>query len=134
MFTLNCSNAIRDVHCVIKYLVAYLVWPPRQCQLLFVKLGYLTVQHFLSIMILKNHSKPVTAGWRSVNAPASHRCDTGSITDVGLRDGHLVIKSVGGFPPGTPISSHTKTTGTQTSVSTSTINISYITCFVIFVK
>ena len=36
----------------------------------------------------------------------------------------------GGFPPGTPVSSHTKTTGTQTSVPTSMLNISCITCFV----
>jgi len=40
----------------------------------------------------------------------------------------------GGFPPGTPVSSHTKTIGTQTSVPTSMINISCITCFVIVVK
>ena len=40
----------------------------------------------------------------------------------------------GGFPPGTPVSSHTKTTRTQTSVPTSMINISCITCFVIVVK
>ena len=40
----------------------------------------------------------------------------------------------GGFPPGTPVSSHTKTIRTQTSVPTSMINISYITCFVIVVK
>ena len=35
-----------------------------------------------------------------------------------------------GFPPGTAVSSHTKTTGTQTSVPTSMINISRIICFV----
>ena len=40
----------------------------------------------------------------------------------------------GGFPPGTPVSSHTKTTRTQTPVSTSMINVSCITCFVIVVK
>ena len=39
-----------------------------------------------------------------------------------------------GFPPSTPVSSHTKTTATQTSVPTSMINISCITCFVIVVK
>ena len=33
----------------------------------------------------------------------------------------------GGFPPGTPVSSHTKTTGTQTSVPTSMIDISCLT-------
>ena len=40
----------------------------------------------------------------------------------------------GGFPPGTPGSSHTKTIRTQTSVPTSMVNISGITCFVIVVK
>ena len=40
----------------------------------------------------------------------------------------------GGFPPGTPVSSHTKTIRTQTSMPTSMINISCITCFVIVVK
>ena len=40
----------------------------------------------------------------------------------------------GGFPPGTPVSSHTKTIQTQSSVPTSMINISCITCFVIVVK
>ena len=40
----------------------------------------------------------------------------------------------GGFPPGTPVPSHTKTTGTLTSVLTSMINIRCITCFVIVVK
>ena len=39
-----------------------------------------------------------------------------------------------GFPPDTPVSSHTKTIRTQTSVPTSMINISCITCFVIVVK
>ena len=38
----------------------------------------------------------------------------------------------GGFPPGTLVSSHTKTIRTQSP--TSMINISCITCFVIFVK
>ena len=40
----------------------------------------------------------------------------------------------GGFPPGTPVSSQTKTIRTQTSVPTSMINRSCITCFVIVVK
>jgi len=40
----------------------------------------------------------------------------------------------GGFPPGTLVSSHTKTIRMQTSVPTSMINISCITCFVIIVK
>ena len=40
----------------------------------------------------------------------------------------------GGFPPGTPVSSHTKTIRTQTSVPTSIINISCMTCFVTVVK
>jgi len=40
----------------------------------------------------------------------------------------------GGFPPGTQVFSHTKTTGTQTSVPTRMINISCITCFVIVVN
>jgi len=40
----------------------------------------------------------------------------------------------GGFPPGIPVSSHTKTTRTQTSVPTSMININCITCFVIVGK
>ena len=40
----------------------------------------------------------------------------------------------GGFPPDIPVSSHTKTIQTQTSVPTSMINISCITCFVIVVK
>ena len=40
----------------------------------------------------------------------------------------------GGFPLGTPVSSHTKTIRTQTSVPTSMINISCMTCFVIVVK
>ena len=39
-----------------------------------------------------------------------------------------------GFPQGTPVSSHTKTIRTHTSVPTSMINISCITCFVIVVK
>ena len=40
----------------------------------------------------------------------------------------------GGFPPGTQLSSQMKTTGMQTSVPTSMINISCITCFVIVLK
>ena len=40
----------------------------------------------------------------------------------------------GEFPTGTPVTSHTKTIRTQTSVSTSIINISSITCFVIVAK
>jgi len=40
----------------------------------------------------------------------------------------------GGFPPGTKVSSHTKTIRTQTSVPTSMIDISCITCFVIVVN
>ena len=36
----------------------------------------------------------------------------------------------GGFPPDTPVSSHTKTIRTHTSVTTSMINISCRTCFV----
>ena len=40
----------------------------------------------------------------------------------------------GGFSPGTPVSSHMKTIRTQSSVPTSIINISCITCFVIVVK
>ena len=40
----------------------------------------------------------------------------------------------GEFPPGTPDSSHTKTIRTQTSVPTSMISVSCITCFVIVVK
>jgi len=40
----------------------------------------------------------------------------------------------GGFPPGTLVSSHTKTIRTQTSVPTSMINISCLTWFVIVVK
>ena len=43
-------------------------------------------------------------------------------------------RQTGGFHPGTPVSSHTKTIRTQTSVPTSMINISCITCFVIVVK
>jgi len=39
----------------------------------------------------------------------------------------------GGFPPGTPVSTYTKTIRTQTSVPTSMINISCITCFVMFI-
>jgi len=39
-----------------------------------------------------------------------------------------------GFPPGTPVSSHTKAIRAQTSVPTSMIYISCITCFVIVVK
>jgi len=35
----------------------------------------------------------------------------------------------GGFPPGTPVSSHTKTIRTQTSVPTGMLNISCITSF-----
>ena len=38
----------------------------------------------------------------------------------------------GGFPPGTPVSSHTKTT--RTSVPTGMIDISCLTSFVIVVK
>ena len=40
----------------------------------------------------------------------------------------------GRFPPGTPVSSHTNTIQTQTSVPMSMINISCITCFIIFIK
>ena len=40
----------------------------------------------------------------------------------------------GGFPPGTPGSSHTTTIRKQTSVPTNMVNISGITCFVIVVK
>jgi len=39
-----------------------------------------------------------------------------------------------GFPPGTLVSYHMKTIRTQTSVPTSMINISCITCFIIVVK
>ena len=39
-----------------------------------------------------------------------------------------------GFSPGTPVSSHTKTIRKQTSMPTSMIYISCITCFVIVVK
>ena len=39
----------------------------------------------------------------------------------------------GGLPPGTPVSPYTKTIRMQTSVPTSMINISCITCFVIVV-
>ena len=41
------------------------------------------------------------------------------------------LSQTGGFSPSTPVSSHTKTIRTQTSVPTSMINISLITCFVI---
>ena len=40
----------------------------------------------------------------------------------------------GGFPPGTPVSSYTKTTRTHTSVPTSMIYITCITCFIVVVK
>ena len=40
----------------------------------------------------------------------------------------------GGFHPGTPVSSHKKTTETQTSGKTSTSNLTCITCFIIVVK
>ena len=33
------------------------------------------------------------SGWPSVNALAYHRCDPGSIPDVGMWDGHVVTKS-----------------------------------------
>ena len=48
--------------------------------------------------------------------------------------GMWLPSQTGGIPPGTPVSSHTKTIRTQTSVPTSMINISCITCFVIVVK
>jgi len=72
------------------------------------------------------------SGWRSVNALAAA---------IQVRYPASAFEMVmwspsqtGGFPPGTPVSSHTKNIRTQTSVPTSMINISCITGFVIVVK
>ena len=71
----------------------------------------------------------------SVNTLASHRCDPGTIPDISTCEMVMWSQSqTGGFPPGTQVSSHTKTIRTQTSLPTSMINISCITCFVIVVK
>ena len=53
------------------------------------------------------------------------------VTEVHLKGVMWSPSQIGGF---SPVSSHTKTTGTQTSVPTRMINKSCITCFVIVVK
>ena len=74
------------------------------------------------------------SGWRSDNTLASHRCDPVSIPASACEMVMWSQSQTGGFPPGTPVSSHTHTTETQTSAPTSMINISCITCSVIDVK
>ena len=68
--------------------------------------------------------------WHSGNALASYRCHPGSIPALACQMIMWTQSQTGEFPPGTPFSSHTMTIRTQTSVSTSMLNISCITCFV----
>ena len=74
------------------------------------------------------------SGLRSGNALAFHRCDGVQYPASACEMVMWLPSQTGGFPPGTQVFSHTKTTGTQTSVPTRMINISCITCFVIVVN
>ena len=74
--------------------------------------------------------------WRSGKALASNHCDKGSIPGVECEMVMWSPSQTGGFPPGTPVSSHTKTTGTKTSLQRVWYIWVYIigTCFVIVLK